>query len=146
MASILIASTDADFYLLLSHILAEAGFAVTLASSVEEVINTAVEDNPLAIFLDCRSGDSMAMEACVRLKHEAVTIGLPTIALIGPGAEHQHLSLMKAGIDDIFVRPIAPRKLIDFLDELAGRPKGALGTGYRTSILSHGDITLYQRP
>lgn len=37
------------------------------------------------------------------------------IALIAPGAENQHFDLLKAGIDDSFVRPIAPAKLLDCL-------------------------------
>ena len=142
MASILIASTDADFYLLLSHILAEAGFTVALASSVEEVAYLGAETNPMAILLDCRSGESMALDVCLRLKQDATTIGLRVVALIGPGAEHQHLSLMKAGIDDTFVRPIAPRKLIDFLNILGARAQGAPSLRMDASKLVHGDITI----
>ncbi|WMT92559.1 response regulator transcription factor [Pelagibacterium sp. H642] len=142
MASILIASTDADFYLLLSHILVEAGFTVTLASSVEEVAFLSVEANPLAILLDCRSGETMAMDACLRLKQDAATVSLPAVALIGPGAEHQHLNLMKAGIDDTFVRPMAPRKLIDFLNGLAGPVAGKQDPRIGEGLLAHGDITI----
>jgi two-component system phosphate regulon response regulator PhoB len=122
MASIVIASTDVDYCLLISHILAEAGFAVLLASSVEEIIYISRETNPIAILLDCRSGDSLAINACLDLKRDATTFGIPTVALIGPGAEQQYLSLMKAGIDESFVRPITPRKLIGFLERLAGLP------------------------
>ncbi|MDB5614947.1 MAG: phosphate regulon transcriptional regulatory PhoB protein [Devosia sp.] len=121
MASIIIASTDVDYYLLLSHILAEAGFTVLLASGVEEIIHISHEANPIAILLDCRSGDSLAIDACLDLKRDATTFGIPTVALIGPGAEQQYLSLMKAGIDESFVRPITPRKLIGFFERLAGR-------------------------
>ncbi|UXN67913.1 response regulator transcription factor (plasmid) [Devosia neptuniae] len=122
MASIVIASTDVDYYLLLSHILSEAGFAVRLASSVEETVHLSNEANPFAILLDCRSGDRLAIEACLDLKRDATTFGIPTVALIGPGAEQQYLSLMTAGVDESFVRPITPRKLIGFLERLAGLP------------------------
>lgn len=122
MASIVIASTDVDYYLLLSHILAEAGFSVLLASSVEEIIHVGHEANPVAILLDCRSGDSLAIDACLDLKRDPTTFGIPAVALIGPGAEQQYLSLVKAGIDESFVRPITPRKLIGFLERLAGLP------------------------
>jgi two-component system phosphate regulon response regulator PhoB len=123
MASIIVASTDADYYLLLSHILSEAGFAVSLASSVAEVIQLGQKVNPTAILLDCRPGDPLAIAACLELKNEAATFGIRRVALIAPGAEQQYLDLMKAGIDESFVRPITPVKLLDFLEELAGRPE-----------------------
>lgn len=122
MASIIIASTDVDYYLLLSHILSEAGFGVLLASSVEETIHLSNEANPIAILLDCHSGDRLAIETCLDLKRDATTFGILTVALIGPGAEQQYLSLMKAGVDESFVRPITPRKLIGFLERRAGLP------------------------
>lgn len=122
MASIIIASTDADYCLLLEHILSEAGFAVLLASNVEEIIHLSNETNPVAILLDCRSGERLAIEACLDLKRDATTFGILTVALIGPGAERQYLDLVKAGVDESFVRPIAPRKLISFLARLAGLP------------------------
>ncbi|MCO6181043.1 response regulator transcription factor [Ciceribacter sp. RN22] len=42
-------------------------------------------------------------------------MGLTTVGLIGPGAECRFMELLKAGIDESFVRPIAPSKLLDFL-------------------------------
>jgi two-component system phosphate regulon response regulator PhoB len=122
MASIMIASTDADYYLLLSHIVSEAGFVVSLASSVAEIIQLSQQTNPIAILLDCRPGDPLAIKACLELKNEATTLGIKRVALIAPGAEQQYLDLMKAGIDESFVRPITPAKLLEFLEDLAGRP------------------------
>lgn len=122
MASIMIASTDADYYLLLSHILSEAGFTVSLASSVAEVTQLSQEANPTAILLDCRPGDPLAIRACLELRRDPATFGIRRVALIAPGAEQQYLDLMKAGIDESFVRPITPCKLLGFLDDLVGRP------------------------
>lgn len=142
MASIIIASTDVDYYLLLSHILSEAGFAISLASSVQEIIHVSNDTNPIAILLDCRSGDHLALDACVELKHDATTFGILTVALIGPGAEQQYLSLMKAGVDESFVRPITPRKLIGFLERLAGLPIAARMHNGGRAALVHADIDI----
>lgn len=122
MASIMIASSDPDYYLLVSHILSEAGFAVSLASSVAEATHLAQQVNPVAILLDCRPGETLAIKACVELKADAATFGIRLVALIAPGAEQQYLDLMKAGIDESFVRPITPSKLLFFLGDLAGLP------------------------
>lgn len=142
MTWVLIASTDADFYLLLSHILETSGFGVTLASSAEEVVHFSAELSPLAILLDCRHGETLPFEVCARLKQEAVTLGIVTVALIGPGAEHLHIDLIKAGIDETFVRPMAPNKLIGFLGVIAGRKGHKYRTGEGRTFLSAGEITL----
>lgn len=142
MASVLIASTDADFYLLLSHILKEAGFDVTLASSTQEILHFSAELNPLAILLDCRQGEERAFDVCNRLKTEAETLGIMTVALIGPGAEHLHLDLIKSGIDETFVRPMAPTKLIGFLNAIAGRKGSSYSRTDGRAIVTAGAVTL----
>lgn len=52
---ILIGSTDADYYLLLVHILESEGYQVILGSGVEEIVHFAGEYDVGAILLDCRS-------------------------------------------------------------------------------------------
>ncbi|WP_201271872.1 response regulator transcription factor [Sinorhizobium meliloti] len=112
---ILIGSTDADYYLLLVHILESEGFQVILGSGVEEIVHLAGENDVRAILLDCRSGEEWAPATCVKLKQEPRTFGITTVGLIGPGAESRFIDLLKAGIDENFVRPIAPSKLLGFL-------------------------------
>lgn len=141
----MIASTDADFYLLLSHILEEAGFGVTLTSTEEEVVHFSAELSPIAVLLDCRNGEALAFDICARLKQEATTIEIETIALIGPGAEHLHIDLIKSGIDETFVRPMAPNKLIGFLSGIARRKGMAHTHGEGRTVLTAGDITLDPR-
>ncbi|TCU14747.1 response regulator transcription factor [Rhizobium sullae] len=112
---ILIGSTDADYYLLLVHILEAEGYDVTLGSGVEEIVHLAREKQVDAVLLDCRSGETLAPEACLRLKQEPQTVGIMTVALVGPGAEGRFIDLLKAGTDENFVRPVAPSKLLEFL-------------------------------
>lgn len=112
---ILIGSTDADYYLLLVHILESEEYRVILGSGVEEIVHLAGENDVRAILLDCRSGEEWAPATCVKLKQEPRTFGLTTVGLIGPGAESRFIDLLKAGIDENFVRPIARSKLLGFL-------------------------------
>ncbi len=142
MSSIVIASTDADYYFLLSHILSEVGFSVSLASSAAEVIQLSLQTNPTAILLDCRPGDPLALRACLELKSEAATFGIRAVALIAPGAEQQYLDLMKAGVDESFVRPITPGKLLNFLEELAGQSARARTCLDGRTCLSYADIDI----
>jgi two-component system phosphate regulon response regulator PhoB len=112
---ILIGSTDSDYFLLLEHILEADGFDTVFGKSVEEIVHLGAECNPHAILLDSWSGSLSASTACVELKNDPRTVGISTIALIGPGAESQYVDLLKAGIDESFVRPVAPSKLLEFL-------------------------------
>jgi two-component system phosphate regulon response regulator PhoB len=118
---ILIGSADLDYYLLLEHILEVDGFDTVFGRRTDEVLHLAAECNPYAILLDCWVGLVSASGTCARLKNDRRTAMISTVALIGPGAESQYVDLLKAGIDEIFVRPIAPSKLLEFLRTRAQR-------------------------
>ncbi|MCA1409351.1 response regulator transcription factor [Ensifer sp. IC3342] len=112
---VLICSQDAEFYLVYSHILNVDGFESELAGGLEEALAMAGDREPQAVVLDCQPASAAASNICVRLKRELRRGDLPVVALIAPGAGNQHLDLLKAGIDESFVRPIAPAKLLDHL-------------------------------
>ncbi|OCP22464.1 transcriptional regulator [Ensifer sp. LC54] len=139
---ILIGSTDADYYLLLVHILESEGYRVILGSGVEEIIHLAGENDIKAILLDCRSGEDWAPLTCVRLKQEPRTFGITTVGLIGPGAESRFIDLLKAGIDENFVRPIAPSKLLGFLRDRILFPLASDPMAIDGHILAYAGIEL----
>ncbi|MGX9182205.1 response regulator transcription factor [Mesorhizobium sp. BHbdii] len=112
---VLICSQDAEFYLFFSHVLEADGFATELAGGVEDAIRQATEREPQAVVLDCQPATATGPGICARLKGELQTDALPVIALIASGAEHQQLDLLKAGIDESFLRPFAPAKLLAYL-------------------------------
>ncbi|MGX9148122.1 winged helix-turn-helix domain-containing protein [Mesorhizobium sp. 128a] len=124
---VLICSQDAEFYLFFSHVLEADGFATELAGGMDDAIRQATERNPQAVLLDCQPANAAGPGICARLKGELQTDALPVIALIASGAEHQQLDLLKAGIDESFLRPFAPAKLL-----------GYLGGKLRTPLLSNG--------
>ncbi len=111
---IAVCSQDADFYLLLGHILEVDGFASMLAPCVDDVL-AVVSDRPVeAVLLDCRPDNKVAAQSA-RLKQDALLGALPCVALVHPGAEAQHIQLLQSGIDECFVRPFAPAKLLHYL-------------------------------
>ena len=133
---ILICSQDAEFYMVLSHILGVEGFHTALASDAGELLELAGETEAQAGILDCRPCNAMA-EVGRRLRQDARTSALPLIASIAPGAETQHIALLKSGVDEILVRPFAPAKLLDCLhSRLRGgrsprsRPEGPASLSY----------------
>ncbi|MGX5832534.1 response regulator transcription factor [Mesorhizobium sp. 43Arga] len=112
---VLICSEDAEFFLIFSHVLEVDGFATELAGGVEDAIRKAAEHEPQAVVLDCQVAGAAGPRICARLKGDLQTEALPVIALIASGAEHQQLDLLKAGIDESFLRPFAPAKLLAYL-------------------------------
>ncbi|WP_085044295.1 response regulator transcription factor [Ensifer aridi] len=113
---VLICSQDPELYLFLSHILEVDGIRSKLASGVDEALALAVEQELRAVVLDCQQVGAAAAPTCARLKREARDSGLPVIALVAQGAQNQLLNLLKAGIDEIFVRPFVPASLLDCLN------------------------------
>ncbi|MER9841853.1 response regulator transcription factor [Mesorhizobium australicum] len=120
---VLICSQDAELYLFLNHILGADGFTSEPAGGVKEALALADQRELHAVVLDCGPGSATGSTICARFKGEPRTGGLPVIALIAPGAENQHLDLLKAGIDESFVRPFAPAKLLDCLRTKLALPK-----------------------
>lgn len=139
---ILIGSTDADYYLLLVHILEAEGYRVVLGSGVEEIVHLAGENDVKAIVLDCRTGEDWTPVACVKLKQEPRTFGITTVGLIGPGAESRFIDLLKAGIDENFVRPIAPSTLLGFLRNHIQFQRGSDPVANDGHILAYAGIEL----
>lgn len=113
---VLICTKDAEFYLVYSHMLEAGGFASELAEGgVEEAVRQALDREPQAVILDCQPASEAGPAVCAQLKGNLQSGALPVVALIAPGANHQHLHLLKAGVDESFVRPFAPAKLLSFL-------------------------------
>lgn len=138
---VVICSHDAEFYLVLSHILAVDGFTSALASNVDEMLELSAETPVQAWVLDCRPDNQMAA-SCNRLRQDPRASNVPVVALIAPGAESQHIELLKSGIDESFVRPSAPAKLLAYLHSRlgTGRQPGQRPDGART--LNYGDIEM----
>lgn len=138
---IVICSHDAEFYLVLSHILAVDGFTSALASNADEMFELAADTPVQACVLDCRPDNRMA-DICIRLRQDVRTSALPVVALIAAGAEGQHLALLKSGINESFMRPLAPPKLLDYLhSKLATGRQSGIRTPAAMS-LNYGDVEM----
>ncbi len=111
--SILIGTEDIDFYLLLDYVFDAEGFRSLLATSVEEIQEVSLKQAPQVVLLDCRPQSFSCPEIFSRLKQRHETKSVPTIALISPGAEADHVQLLKSGIDDALTRPVSPSKIVE---------------------------------
>ena len=110
---ILVGTEDIDFYLFVDHVLQAESLATQLVGSLDEIQRSTMELKPDAILLDCRRRAHLAAQICTPLKQNALTRNIPIVALIDQSAERYYVDLMKSGVDDIFIRPILPSKLIE---------------------------------
>lgn len=110
---ILISTQDAEFFLLYSHILDREGLASQLASDAAETLHLARTVGPTAVIVDCRPGSPATLEMCRTLRTDALTAELPIAVLVGRGAEHLYVDFLQAGVLDLFVRPVAPSRLLE---------------------------------
>lgn len=138
---IVIGTEDAEFYLLLDHVLQMEGFRCILASGIDEVLSASVARAPAGVILDCRPEFFSAAEAFHRLKGKAETNSIPVFALISPGAEIDHVELIKAGVDDAFTRPFAPSKMVERIRAVLADGKGADALVGREA-LSYADVEM----
>jgi two-component system phosphate regulon response regulator PhoB len=138
---IAICSQDADFYLLLSHILEVEGFSSALVNSPDDIATVEFEPPFRAIVLDCRPDNQLAQQSA-KLKRDPRTRALPCVGLVYAGAERQHLQLLRSGLDQCFVRPFPPAMLLDFLHSRVMPRRQETRVATKERVLTCGDIEM----
>ncbi len=136
----IICSQDAELYIILEYILRSDGYKTVLAGNIEEAAERTRETSPTAVILDCRPGGLPVATLAARLKQDPTTRAILLVALIAPGAEDQHITLLKAGVDDSLVRPLVPAKLLSSLR--SNRTAAARGNIQGHHLLSFGELEM----
>jgi two-component system phosphate regulon response regulator PhoB len=108
---ILVDTEDIDLYLFVDHILRAEGLTTELASGLDTFKRYSAKLKPDLILLDYRGRSDLA-SICTLLEQDVLTNRIPRIALINQSAERYYVPQPKCGINDIFVTPILPAKLI----------------------------------
>ncbi len=108
-------SNDPELYLLLQYILEAEGYDLRLIGGIEDLDHLLEIEKLHAVILDCASDHCGSTNICSRLKGTTTTQSIPVAALIPPSGGAQHISLIKAGLDEGMLRPLAPSRLLQFL-------------------------------
>lgn len=139
---VMIHSKDPDFYMLMSHILATAGFRASLAEDFEAVMGNDVAAM-VAVLVDTGDNVDVVSAFCNRLKADPATAHLPLIALILARHEQSYLSLLKAGIDEGFVRPVSPERILSYLRAISpSSPSSAVSQVSHRPLVRFGDLEI----
>lgn len=119
-STVLIASNDADFCLFLSHILSSGGFNATVIDPPEGA-DTNVINSTRAIIVESSDDIEPVLAFCRRVRSGDTVRPIPMMALIRSRHERYYLPLMKAGIDECILRPLAPGLIITCLNNVIAR-------------------------
>lgn len=138
---VLIWSEDADFYVLLSYILVKEGFCTAIGDDAD-IVAQASSRPVSAIFLESGNRPARAAALCEALKAESSTASIPTIALVSSCQEKHYLELLRAGVDESFVRPVSPSHLIAYLGSVIARRPASTASANGIRSLSSCDLEM----
>ncbi|WP_075293110.1 winged helix-turn-helix domain-containing protein [Pararhizobium arenae] len=110
---VLVATEDADFSLLLSHVLASGGFqAIAIAPCIEDV--EARISMSKALIIDGTDIDR-ALELCRRVRTRQRTATMAMMVFIRARHEIHYLKFVKTGVDECVLRPLSPDLILSGL-------------------------------
>jgi two-component system, OmpR family, phosphate regulon response regulator PhoB len=122
--TVLFWSQNPDLYLLFSHILAMEGYRTAIVDD-EELVEHGSRASTLAVLLDTENHIDRAVRVCATIKRNKATAHVRLLALVPTGSESDYLNLLKAGVDECFIRPISPSRILACLQ------------GYATGVPRH---------
>lgn len=117
---IIIVSSDAQFLILLRHVVAQEGYDTQLALDCETALSGALASMPTALVLDCDVDSAINLSRAIRTDLRAC--GIAVIVIVDTAAADPYARCINAGIDAIFVRPVDPARLLDLLRTVVASP------------------------
>jgi two-component system, OmpR family, phosphate regulon response regulator PhoB len=140
---ILICSRDPEFCMFAGHIFRMDGYETTIAENVEEAVQHVEAGTVSAAILDSQPNSSLAAAICSQLRLIETARELPILALVTPGSQDNYLELLKAGVHQAVIRPIAPEWLLTYLRSaltpFVGAPRQTL---IHDGVISFGDVQI----
>lgn len=109
---VLIVDDEEDIVDLLSYNLKKAGFRISTAADGKEGIERAQADQPDVIILDIMMPRMDGLEACRRIRADAVLRSTPILILTARSEEQDHVESLDVGADIYLPKPISIPVLI----------------------------------
>ena len=95
-----------------------AGFHLCEAGDGEEVLATAVAENPAIVLLDIDMPRLDGVETCRRLRSDPLTADTTIVMLTGLSDGHAQDRAVAAGADLFLTKPFSPLRLLRLVDEI----------------------------
>jgi two-component system phosphate regulon response regulator PhoB len=110
-ARILVVDDEPDLLELVRFNLAQAGYAVVIASTGAEAVAELRRAPPDLVILDLMLPDLSGTELCRRIRADASLASLPIIMLTAKSEEVDRVVGFELGADDYVTKPFSPREL-----------------------------------
>ncbi len=114
---ILIADDEQGIRLIISRLLAEE-YIVLEAADGEEAINIAKEQQPVLILMDLMMPKMDGYDACLRIKSDQATKGIPVVILTAVGHELNKKYAEEMGADGYITKPFTRESLLEGMRRL----------------------------
>jgi two-component system, OmpR family, KDP operon response regulator KdpE len=118
-------------------LLRSRGYAVTVAGSGREALDTFERERPDLVILDLGLPDMDGTEVCRQVRERADT---PIVILSARGAEKDKVAALDQGADDYVTKPFGPEELVARVRAALRRSLGREGTLH--GQLTRGDLTI----
>ncbi|MBB4571151.1 winged helix-turn-helix transcriptional regulator [Rhizobium leucaenae] len=140
---VLICSLDYELYLLLAYILNAEGFDSILAEGTEETLARMSLDGLVAVIIDCDIDAFPIRDFVTGVRAASNHQALPIAVFVGAGKQELYLEALKAGVNEIFMRPFNPERFLSYLGSLL--PEKIFRPGfekYSHNVLIYAGITM----
>lgn len=112
--TVLIASNDADFCIFVGHVLAHNGFRSTVVDPGDQIADDILSATD-AVIVASHDDMETVLAFCRRVRAVPLPQPVPLMALIAARHEQHYLSLVKCGVDQCLLRPVAPELIVSCL-------------------------------
>ena len=101
---------------MLSRRLERKGYAIVMALDGQQAVDMAASEAPALILMDMSLPIIDGWEATRRIKANAVTNGIPIIALTAHAMQGDELKAKEAGCDDFDTKPVELPRLLEKIE------------------------------
>lgn len=134
---ILLVDDEVSIQRAMAPLLRARGYAVSIAGTAREALETFEREKPDLIILDLALPDMDGTEVCRRVRERAET---PIVVLSARGAEKDKVAALDQGADDYVTKPFGPEELLARVRAALRRAQGQEQTLH--GQLARGDITI----
>lgn len=115
---ILVVDDEPHIRRVLSAVLEERGYLVTLASDGDEGLAELGEREVDLVILDLMMPGASGLEILSHIRSDPVRSGIPVIILTAKGQDTDREAAFAGGADDFLTKPFSPKKLIARIQEI----------------------------
>jgi putative two-component system response regulator len=109
---VLVVDDDPRITGLLSRLLADEGYLVSVAGDAEAALTSVATDNPDVILLDVTFPGADGFTLCQQLKRDTATRLTPVILVTGLSDRESRIKGREAGADDFLTKPVDTQELL----------------------------------